>query len=121
MVNVADTLAPSIDVLGPLIQSVQCGSGPYADPGATANDACAGDLTSAIQRTGSVNASAAGSYTITYSVTDPAGHSVTSSDIRSVTVVDDLPPTLVLNGQSSSSLECGTPYRPTTRWRLSAR
>ncbi len=109
-VKVSDTLAPSITVLGSLSQTVQCGSGPYADPGATANDACAGDLTAAIVKTGSVNSSAAGSYTLRYSVSDPSGNSFTSSDVRSVTVADDLPPTIALNGAASSSLECGTPF-----------
>ncbi|MFL5350792.1 MAG: immunoglobulin-like domain-containing protein [Hyalangium sp.] len=110
LVDVKDTRAPSITVLGPLSQSVQCGGGTYADPGATASDACAGDLTAAIVKTGSVNSHAAGSYSIKYSVADPSGNSVTSSDVRSVTVVDDLPPSIALNGSASPTLECGTPF-----------
>jgi hypothetical protein len=109
-VNVADTLPPTLTVLGNPSQTVQCGSGPYADPGATATDACAGNLTAAIQKTGSVNSSAAGSYTISYSVSDPAGHTVTSPTVRTVTVADDFAPTIALNGASPMSLECGTPY-----------
>ncbi|WP_224368854.1 immunoglobulin-like domain-containing protein [Hyalangium versicolor] len=109
-VNVSDSLAPTINVLGPLSQSVQCGSGPFADPGATANDQCAGDLTAQIVKSGSVNSGAAGNYSITYSVTDPAGHTVTSADTRTVTVVDNLPPTLTLLGNANSGLECGSEF-----------
>uniref|UniRef100_UPI001CCED97E immunoglobulin-like domain-containing protein n=1 Tax=Hyalangium gracile TaxID=394092 RepID=UPI001CCED97E len=109
-VNVSDTLAPAITVRGPLSQSVQCGSGPYADPGATATDSCYGDLTAAIVASGSVNSSAAGNYTISYSVTDPSGNSATSADVRTVTVVDDQAPSIALNGGAAVPLECGTPF-----------
>uniref|UniRef100_UPI001CCF63C4 immunoglobulin-like domain-containing protein n=1 Tax=Hyalangium gracile TaxID=394092 RepID=UPI001CCF63C4 len=109
-VNVSDTLAPAITVLGALTQSVQCGSGPYADPGATATDSCYGNLTAAIVASGSVNSGAAGNYTISYSVTDPSGNSATSADVRTVTVVDDQAPSITLLGQANSGLECGTPF-----------
>jgi outer membrane protein OmpA-like peptidoglycan-associated protein len=109
-VNVNDTLAPAITVLGPLTQSVQCNHLPYEDPGATAADQCAGNLTGAIVRTGSVNTGAAGSYTLSYRVADPSGNQTTAAESRTVTVVDDLAPTISLNGPANSTHECGSPY-----------
>ena len=67
----------------------------FSDPGATASDACAGDLTSAIHVTGSVDANTVGSYTLTYTATDAHGNTATAT--RTVNVVDTLPPTLTLN------------------------
>ena len=55
-----------------------------ADPGATANDACAGSL--AVTTNSTVNPNAVGVYTIKYSATDPSGNSATNT--RTVYVVD---------------------------------
>ncbi|KFE62016.1 hypothetical protein DB31_4459 [Hyalangium minutum] len=109
-VSVQDTLAPAITVLGSLNQQLQCDHSPYADPGATATDACAGNLTGSIQRVGGVNTGAAGSYTLTYRVTDPSGNTATSGDVRTVTVVDNLPPTITLQGGTPAAHECGSPF-----------
>lgn len=49
-------------------------NGTYSDPGATAIDEEDGDLTSQIEVSGSVTTSTAGSYTITYTVTDKKGN-----------------------------------------------
>ncbi|WP_224247606.1 immunoglobulin-like domain-containing protein [Hyalangium gracile] len=107
-VTVNDTLPPTLTLLGPATQSLECGS-PYTDPWATANDACFGDITSRITRTGSVSAGAPGSYTLTYNVTDPSGRSAPPVS-RTVSVADTLPPTLTVNGPLSLQHECGTPY-----------
>jgi len=109
-VGVQDTLAPSITVLGALSQQLQCDHAPYADPGATAADACAGNLTGAIQTVGGVNTGAAGTYTLSYQVADPSGNTTTSSDVRTVEVVDNLPPSIQLVGGSPAAHECGSPY-----------
>jgi hypothetical protein len=66
----------------------------FADPGATAADTCAGTLTVTV--TGSVNPNAVGSYTLTYSATDPSGNK--GSATRTVSVVDTTPPVVTLNG-----------------------
>ena len=108
-VNVSDTLAPSISVNGPLSQTFECG-GTYTDPGATANDACAGDLSGAIVVTGAVNEGAAGTYTLSYSVTDPSGNTATAASSRTVTVTDTSAPIIALNGDATQALECGTPF-----------
>ena len=65
------------------------GGSTFVDPGATATDAIAGDLTSAIVATGAVDTSHVGSYTRTYTVSD--GHNSTSTT-RTVIVVDTTPP-----------------------------
>jgi uncharacterized protein (TIGR03382 family) len=108
-VQVRDTLAPSILIEGPLTQSAECGSA-YVDPGATARDACAGDLTAALEIVGTVNIGTPGSYTLRYRVADPSGNQTTSAEVRTVTVVDDQPPTLELLGAASMRVECGSPY-----------
>lgn len=57
---------------------------PFADPGAMASDPQDGDLTSEITVDNPVNINAAGTYTITYSVSDTAGNMAQAQ--RSVTV-----------------------------------
>jgi hypothetical protein len=70
--------------------TVELGSA-FSDPGATANDNCAGNLTSHIVRTGSVNTGAVGSYTLVYSVSDGPNIAQVS---RTVKVVDTTPPAI---------------------------
>jgi hypothetical protein len=59
--------------------------GPYNDAGATALDNVDGDLTADIVKTGTVDVDTPGDYTITYNVSDNAGHSATPVT-RTVTV-----------------------------------
>ena len=107
-VTVSDTLAPSISLLGPLAQQVECGDLAYADPGATANDACAGAVPAV--PVSPANPNAPGTYNVKYRATDPSGNVALSSDSRTVTVQDTLPPTLTLNGSASMGLECASAY-----------
>src|SRR5439155_629210 len=90
-VNVVDTQPPSITVAGANPLTVEC-HGTFTDPGATASDVCAGDLTSSIAASGSVDANTVGSYTRTYTVTD--GHGNSDTQTRTVNVVDTQPPRL---------------------------
>src|SRR6185436_18740728 len=105
-VNVVDTTPPSLALSGASPMTVECHS-PFSDPGASASDACAGDLTSSIQVSGSVNANTPGSYTLTYSVGDGFN---TSSAQRTVNVVDTTPPSLALSGASPMTVECHSPF-----------
>ncbi|WNG20265.1 choice-of-anchor A family protein [Cystobacter fuscus] len=82
-VKVQDTQAPVIS-LNPGPSVLECRGTPYQDPGATAVDVCAGDVTSNIVVTSNLNQSQAGQYTVTYTVTDPAGHVSTAA--RQLTV-----------------------------------
>ena len=76
-VTVVDTIAPVITLQGanPLADFVHG----YVDPGATATDSIYGDLTGSIVVSGNLNTNVAGTYTVTYSVTDPAGNNATTN------------------------------------------
>jgi uncharacterized protein (TIGR03382 family) len=106
-INVTDTVAPRVTVSGTNRMEHECGT-PFIDPGATADDACAGPLPVSATRSGSVDQP--GTFSITYSAADPSGNRSTSPVTRTVTVVDDTPPTLTLAGPATQALECGTPY-----------
>ena len=81
-----DTTAPIITLNGQAIATVNLNS-TYTDAGATALDDVDGDLTSSIVTTGVVNTSIEGYYVITYTVSDSAGNTATTS--RQVIVEDD--------------------------------
>src|SRR2546422_292811 len=100
-VHVVDTTAPAITLVGGT-ETVEC-HGAFADPGATASDLCAGDLTSSIVVTGSVDANTVGDYTLSYSVTDAHGNTATAS--RLVHVVDTTAPAITLVG-GTETVEC---------------
>ncbi|MBW7863354.1 MAG: DUF5011 domain-containing protein, partial [Candidatus Hydrogenedentes bacterium] len=72
-VTVTDTTPPIITLAGSPEITVECGA-IYTDAGATALDACGGDLSSQIVVTGNVNSSAPGTYTLVYSLPDAAGN-----------------------------------------------
>ena len=63
------------------------------DQGATASDSFEGNLTTSIVTVNPVNTSLAGSYTITYNVTDSSGNAATEVT-RTVNVVDATPPVI---------------------------
>ena len=84
IVTVQDTVAPVITLNG--ANPMQVGFGTvFTDPGATASDGCAGNLTASIIVTGSVDTNTVGFYALTYSVSDPSGHSDTK--VRTVQVL----------------------------------
>ncbi|WNG39678.1 DUF5011 domain-containing protein [Archangium violaceum] len=83
-VTVRDTQAPVVSLAGYPSLTVTCGS-TYVEAGATATDACSGDLSAAITVTGTVNTKVAGTYTLTYTVKDAAGHVGTAT--RTVIVI----------------------------------
>ena len=69
---VADTAPPVITLTGANPLTIVTGIG-YPEPGATATDNVDGDITSAIVIDASVNTSVAGTYSVTYNVSDNAG------------------------------------------------
>jgi hypothetical protein len=105
-VTVVDTTPPTLTLTGGSSLTVECHTG-FTDPGATANDGCAGDLTGAITVTGSVNANVVGNYTLAYSVSDGAN---TTTATRTVQVVDTTKPTITLNGANPMTVECHTSF-----------
>lgn len=62
-----------------------CSAGSYFDPGATAQDAVSGNVTSSITVDGTVDLTTAGVQELTYTARDEAG--LTASIVRNVTVV----------------------------------
>ncbi len=104
--TVADTTAPTIALVGPSPLTVEGGT-TFVDPGATAADSFAGNLTAAIQATGTVNTSVVGSYTRTYTVSD--GYN-TASTTRTVNVVDTIPPVITLTGGADVTTPLGSPW-----------
>ena len=86
-VYVVDRTAPVITLNGANPLTNECHAA-FVDPGATANDACAGSL--GVTTNSTVNPNAVGVYTIGYSATDPSGNSATNT--RTVYVVDQTPP-----------------------------
>ena len=91
-VNVVDTTSPVITLVGSASLNVDLGSD-YNDAGATASDSFEGNLTTSIVTVNPVNTSLAGSYTITYNVTDSSGNAATEVT-RTVNVVDATPPVI---------------------------
>ncbi|WP_157601444.1 immunoglobulin-like domain-containing protein, partial [Stigmatella aurantiaca] len=103
-VTVEDTLPPTLSLVGGA-QNLECGS-PYNDPGATANDQCAGDLTASIQKTGTIDNRNLSTQTLHYTVQDPSGRSASAD--RAVTVRDTLAPSVTVQGELSQQIECGS-------------
>jgi len=106
-VSVNDTTAPVLTLNGAETIEVECGTA-FADPGATATDACVGDLSSEVAVTGSVDVDTPGTYTLTYSVSDPTGNA--SEIVRTVVVQDTLPPAITLQGPAEIAVECGESF-----------
>jgi uncharacterized protein len=89
-VNVIDTTPPVVTLSGAATIDVEAGS-QWTDTGATASDTCAGDLTAAIQVTGTVINTVPGTYPIAYSVSDGFN---SASVTRYIVVVDNTAPAL---------------------------
>ncbi len=83
-----DNEAPVITLLGNNPDTVDVGSGAYADAGATAMDNIDGDISANIVTTGTVNTAAIGTYELKYKVVDAWGNA--DSAIRTVVVVDTI-------------------------------
>ncbi|HNP35123.1 MAG TPA: DUF5011 domain-containing protein [Woeseiaceae bacterium] len=80
----ADTTPPVITLIGSASMSLTVGN-TYNEPGATATDDVDGDISANIVIGGSVNTAAAGTYTVTYDVSDSSGNDATQVT-RTVTV-----------------------------------
>jgi hypothetical protein len=85
-VDVVDTVAPAITLQGPATLGVALG-GTYTDPGYTASDACAGDISGAVVVGGDVvDTGVAATYVVTYDVTD--GFNAAVQQTRTVIVAE---------------------------------
>jgi len=101
-VVVVDTTPPSLTLLGttPLVIPVNTG---FVDPGATAMDACAGDLTGSIIVTGNVNNTVLGTNTLIYSVTDYSGNTTTTNRMVITVVGSPFVTTLTATGTNHNA------------------
>jgi hypothetical protein len=93
-VQVADTTQPMLSLNGTNSLVLPLGS-VYVEPGATALDSCAGDLTDRIQIDNPLNTQVLGNYTITYSAIDPSGNTGT---VQRAVIVADKPRIETLSG-----------------------
>lgn len=84
--NNDDTTAPVITLLGNAVETVTLGD-TYIDAGATAEDDEDGDLTALIITDNPVNTDSAGTYTVTYSVSDAAGNPASTTRTVIVEIV----------------------------------
>jgi hypothetical protein len=109
-VNVVDTTAPVITLLGDPVVTVPLNDG-YVDAGATASDVVDGDVTSLILTVGlPVDTSTVGSYTVTYDVSDAAGNPATQVSRTVDVVLDGVPPVITLVGVTPVDVEAGSVY-----------
>ena len=92
------------------VTSIRIGQGStYEDQGAAAYDNNDGDITNNIVVDGFVDTSQAGTYSISYNVSDSNGNAA-DEVTRTVYVVDTTPPVLKLIGESTKSIIQGSVY-----------
>ena len=102
-VNVVDTIAPIITVLGNNPETIEVGStSTYNDAGAIA------DGGETVTTTGTVDTNTVGIYTITYSASDASGNQATAT--RTVNVVDTTDPVITVLGNNPETVEVGSTY-----------
>jgi hypothetical protein len=105
-VTVVDKAKPVISLTGANPMTVECHS-VFTDPGATANDTCAGSF--AATPSGTVDPNTVGTYTLTYTASDPSGNAAVPVT-RTVNVVDTTAPVITLNGASPMTVECRSSF-----------
>ena len=106
-VHVVDTTAPQITLNGNNPDSIEVAQGAtYADAGATVTDNSGETIAAVVS--GSVNAAAVGTYTLTYTATDSSGNQ--RSVTRTVNVVDTTPPVITLNGAADITVAYGSTF-----------
>ncbi|MFH1156510.1 MAG: DUF5011 domain-containing protein [Pseudomonadota bacterium] len=108
-----DIVPPVITLLGDNPLTIGIGE-MFEDPGASAKDTCDGDLTDQILTDSSVNTDVAGTYQVTYTVTDSAGNKA-QQVIRIVEVnscsQDTIPPVITLNGDNPLIIGLGQTFQ----------
>src|SRR5690606_30598216 len=116
--NAADQVSRTVivtpDVSAP--ELVLMGSNPYRLPvydmyneeGYSAIDQVDGDISAQVMISGTIDSATLGTYTLTYTITDASGNTVSVD--REVEVFDSIAPLVVLNGVDSLFLEVYNPY-----------
>ena len=108
-VDVVDTTAPVISLVGSNPQTVEVGSA-YTELGATASDNYDGDISGSIVIDASaVDTATVGLYWVTYDVTDSSGNAAVQRT-RTLDVVDTTAPVITLAGANPQTIEVGGSY-----------
>lgn len=109
-VIIEDTIAPLITLNGSATVTVDVNTS-YTDAGVSYSDNyySNAEITPLIVSLGAVNIHRLGTYTISYSISDPS-HNVSKTIYRNVKVVDTIPPVVTLNGPAHDTLEVNTSY-----------
>ena len=103
-VVIKDTTAPVLTLFGNLTITLEAKQQSFNDPGYAAIDSCDGNITQqVVVESGRLAFGAIGTYTVLYSVRDQAGNIANAS--RVVIIADTIPPTIILNGNSSMHCE----------------
>ncbi|MFD2725641.1 immunoglobulin-like domain-containing protein [Hyunsoonleella rubra] len=107
---IPDTAPPVITLIGSASLDINLG-GTYTEQGATATDNIDGDITANIVIGGdTVDTNTAGTYIVTYNVSDAAGNAATQVT-RTVNVIPDTtPPVITLIGSASLDINLGGTY-----------
>lgn len=110
IVQAAGATNPVITLVGAATVTITVGS-TYTDAGATATDVEDGNLTTSIIATNTVNTAVAGTYTVTYNVTDSSGATATPV-VRTVIVQEPqaTAPVITIVGNATVSIPFGSTY-----------
>ncbi len=101
VLTVVDTIPPVVTLNGSSTMVLLRGT-PFADPGATALDACAGSLP--VTTNGSVNVNVPGTYHLSYVATDPSHNSATNTRTVYVQATNGAP--AILQQPSNQVAQC---------------
>jgi peptidoglycan/xylan/chitin deacetylase (PgdA/CDA1 family) len=96
-INYDDPIPPELTLLGDSTVTITAGTA-YTDPGWDASDNVDGDLTDAVEVTDTLDVYLAGTYTLTYSVTDSYGNTTTAERTVNVQAVPQ-PDVVMPNGK----------------------
>ncbi len=110
VVLIDDTEAPDLALNGSDVVLLECNLEFYEEQGASALDACEGDLSGDIDIAGgdSVNTAVLGPYVVAYSVEDSMGNAAYLE--RQIEVVDTTPPVVTLLGPAPYIIDGGGVY-----------
>jgi uncharacterized repeat protein (TIGR01451 family) len=106
-VNVSDSEAPVITLNGQNPMTLSSGQ-PFINPGASASDDCEGARP--VTSSGTVDTNTPGTYTVTYTASDSAGHTATSPRTVIVEGAANGAPTIIIDGGVQMSIECGSNF-----------
>jgi hypothetical protein len=110
IIVISDAGAPVITLLGDATINIMVG-GTFTEPGATATDDVDGDITTNIVFGGdTVDESTAGTYIITYNVSDAAGNAATQRTRTVIVAADIVKPVITLTGSATINMMVGDPF-----------